>query len=358
MVDGDKSLVVADKTIVDVAERNMQDIVPLYYNMKKAHSRPLDNKAIYDGLIAAFTGGNIGQYSNDISKIWNSEAFTGGSAEDKQRATNIVKLLCMINNHVIDYAKTLYKPECPRKIEKEIQNYTKSKVPHFFLYAKDKAEHQVAPLNESFVNKLERIIPNPRINCRKLGLKKIDYRLMMSNPEIEFKVKFTDRGKLIKEETDPVIVTYQELIKKHGVTLRDASIQADHIHPEMLTSAQLKQKMLYDTIVHDMLVELDMCGRSREEVADILVKYLYHIRDDKHKMPLWICYGEYIYQNLSRKIERKTREIKCVDCGAWITVDIKNSRTCRCDLCNTEHTRLLTNARKKRFRSAHGTLPE
>lgn len=332
-VDGDKSLVVADKTIIDVAERNMQGIVPLYYNMKKAGSRPLDNKTIYDGLIAAFTGGNIGQYSNNISKIWNSDVFISGSEEEKKRATDIVRLLCMQNNFTIDYAKTLYKPQCPRKIEKEIQAYTKSKVPHFFMYAKDKDEGQVASINDSFVNKLERVIPNPRINCRKLGLNKIDHTLMMSNPDIEFKVKFTDRGKLIKEETDPVIVTYQELVKKYGVTLRDASIQTEHMKPEMLTNAQLKQKMLYDTIVRDMIAELDMCGRSREEVADILVKYLYHIRDDKHKMPLWICYGEYIYRNLSAKVKRKTKDVQCVDCGKWFAASVKYNNAARCDEC-------------------------
>ena len=41
MVDGDKSLVVSDKTIIDVAKRNIEkfDIVPLYYDMKKAHGQ-------------------------------------------------------------------------------------------------------------------------------------------------------------------------------------------------------------------------------------------------------------------------------------------------------------------------------
>ena len=101
-VDGDKSLVVADKTLVEVAERNMKDIVPLYYNMKKASSIPLTNKNIYNGLQAAFVGGNIGIYSNNISKIWNSDVFVNGSEEEKCEAVKIIKLLCMENNFVID----------------------------------------------------------------------------------------------------------------------------------------------------------------------------------------------------------------------------------------------------------------
>lgn len=101
-VDGDKSLVVADETIIPIAERNMNGIVPLYYNMKKASPIQLNNQTIYDGLNAAFVGGNIGIYSNNISKIWNSEVFINGTEEEKQEAIDLIKLLCMENNFVID----------------------------------------------------------------------------------------------------------------------------------------------------------------------------------------------------------------------------------------------------------------
>lgn len=103
-VDGDKSLVAADKTLIEVAERNMKkyDVVPLYYNMKKASPVQLNSESIYAGLNAAFTGGNIGIYSNNISKIWNSDVFISGTEEEKKQAVDIVKLLCMENNFVID----------------------------------------------------------------------------------------------------------------------------------------------------------------------------------------------------------------------------------------------------------------
>ena len=68
--DGDTLLVVADKTIIEVAERNMQDIVPLYYEMKKAEPVILNNEEFYKGMTAAWIGGNIGVISNDITKIW------------------------------------------------------------------------------------------------------------------------------------------------------------------------------------------------------------------------------------------------------------------------------------------------
>ena len=110
-VDGDKSLVVADPDFVRIAERNMNGIVPLYYNMRKAAPVELNNKTIYAGLNAAFTSGSIGIYSNSISKIWNSDVFVNGTDKERVDATTVVKLLCMENNFSIDSAKTQYMPE-------------------------------------------------------------------------------------------------------------------------------------------------------------------------------------------------------------------------------------------------------
>ena len=62
----------------------------------------------------------------------------------------------MENNFTIDYAKTLYKPKRPNNINKTISKYTTSKVPHFFIYAKDKTRKQVEKRNNSIVNRLEK----------------------------------------------------------------------------------------------------------------------------------------------------------------------------------------------------------
>jgi hypothetical protein len=90
--DGDKLLVCADKTLVAAAERNMKDVVPLYYVMPKAGAMEINNENIYNGMIAAYTGGNIGTVSNTITKIWNS----------KCPDMDLVKQLCLYNNFVID----------------------------------------------------------------------------------------------------------------------------------------------------------------------------------------------------------------------------------------------------------------
>jgi hypothetical protein len=94
MCDGDKSLVVKEKQLIKLAKRNMQDIVPLYYNMYKAEPSELNGDTLFHGLELAYTGGNIGIISNNISKVWNSSKVTN-------KEINIVKLLCMENNFVI-----------------------------------------------------------------------------------------------------------------------------------------------------------------------------------------------------------------------------------------------------------------
>ena len=352
-VDGDKSLVLADKTIIKVAERNIEkfDIVPLYYNMRKAEPSMLNNINIYNGLNAAFTGGNIGIYSNNISKIWNSDIFINGTLDEKIEAINVIKLLCMENNFVIDYAKTLYKPERPDYIDDLISKYTNSALPYFFKYAKDKEERQVTAINNSLVNKLNDIIPNPRINCRKLGLGSIDYKLLMNNPNIECKVEFTDKGKLIKEKTDPLIVKYYELNKKYGYAINNAKNVDKSFSYEILKNSKLRQDLRYKKIYTNIKEELSLFGYSDIEITDILVKFLYGVKESKHKMVLWLCYGDYIYENLKTHLKYQFKDIQCVDCGEWLKVSVKDNKTCMCPNCYEEYRKKYKSQKEKERRN-------
>ena len=352
-VDGDKSLVVADKDIISIAERNMNDIVPLYYNMKKASPIQLNSKTIYDGLNAAFVGGNIGIYSNNISKIWNSEVFISGTEEEKQEAINLVKLLCMENNFVIDYAKTLYKPERPKHIHEKITAFTKGNVPHFFTYAKDKLDTQVEEINKSFVNKLDYKIINPRINSRNIGLKKIDYKKMVHNPDIECRVAFNKNGKINEELSDPMIVKYFELNNKYHFKV---NMECADIPKESSTNTQMKHDLFFKKIANEIREELSKFDYADSEIADILVKLLYHIKPSSHKSVLWFCYGKYIVENLKKNNCRlDTKIIQCVDCGEWFEVNIKNTHTYRCggsdeNGCAKTYERELATLRKRKQR--------
>lgn len=352
-VDGDKSLVIADNTIVPIAERNMEGIVPLYYNMKKASPVQLNNKTIYDGLNAAFVGGNIGIYSNNISKIWNSEVFINGTNEEKQEAIDLIKLLCMENNFVIDYAKTLYKPERPKNIHEKITAFTKGNVPHFFIYAKDKLDYQVEEVNESFVNKLDYKIINPKINSRKIGLKYIDYKMMVNNPNIKCKVVFNKNGKINEELSDPMIVKYFELNNKYHFKINMECM--DMPKDSQLNNSQLKEIMFFNRVGNEIKEELSQFGYTDSEITDILVKLLYHTKPSSHKSVLWFCYGEYIVDNLQKNNCRLDKKVvQCVDCGEWFETSVFDSAKDRCDECQKKHgdylNRIASRERMKRYR--------
>ena len=95
--DGDKSLVVKDRLLTSIAKRNMKGIVPMSYDLKKAKVGSITPDNIYHSMAKAYTGGNIGVVSNQITKVWNSLNLTK-SYED---ALKTVKLFTYINNQVI-----------------------------------------------------------------------------------------------------------------------------------------------------------------------------------------------------------------------------------------------------------------
>lgn len=245
------------------------------------------------------------------------------------------------------YAKTLYKPERPDYEKELITGFTKDLLPHFFVYAKDKKLHQVSDINNSLVNKLNDIIPNPRINCRKLGLDKINYTLMMRDVRTDCMVSFTDRGRIIKEETDPLIVKYCELNKKYQFALNDA---VKGFSSDDMSKSKMRRDLKYRKISKEIYEELSSFGYDDFKIVDILVKFLYGIKGGKNKMALWLCYGDIVYDNLSRNVKRETRDVQCVDCGEWFEVSIKDTKTCRCHECTQEHKRELARLRKKKQR--------
>ena len=322
-VDGDKSLVVADRDFVRIAERNMKDIVPLYYNMRKSEPTEINNKNIYAGLIAAFTGGNIGVYSNNISKIWNDEVFISGSDEEKQEAIDCIKRLCCQNNFVIDYAKTLYKPAFPQKINKQITKYTNAKLPAFFEYAKDKEKSQVNQRNGSFVNKIFDRIPNKPINTRGLKLGQLDHQIMMA-----------DKGIFCSREVSDA---YDALNRQYRYMINMRDEHADNLR---YIACKIRE-------------DFSRLGYSDETITDMLVEYLYG-RNKRYKQVLWFCYGQYILNNIEKNLKdrkefKNTKYVQCADCGEWFEAP-PASKSERCEECKMIYEREKTRLRVQKCR--------
>ena len=260
--DGDKLLVIQDRTLTAVAKRNMKDIVPLAYNLRKAKGEELNCENIYNGMIYAYTGGNIGPISNNITKVWNSENIS-------QEQLNVVKWLCMKNNQVIDYAKTLWKSEPPKNIDKIIKSYTKSNVPHFFIYAKDKEIGNVEKINNSTMNRISNSIPTSRMKYNK-KIEKFDYQMLM-NRDSDFTIK-----------RNPILDRY-DYWQKHWKSI--ANLEDCHIDQDDLWA--------FKKIREDLL----SLG-EKDYVINTLIVYSYTVKKTSTKKLLWSCFGEDMVYNL------------------------------------------------------------
>lgn len=309
-VDGDKTLVIKDRTLTKIAKRNMQNIVPLYYEMKKAKGGELSNRALYDGMTKAYTTGNIGPISNNITKIWNN-GHVG------QQEVDVVRWLCMENNFVIDAAKTLYIPTRPKEIDKIIKSYTKANVPHFFQFAKDKLPHQVEQANESAMNRLSLSIPDRNIRyCKTIG--RFDYRMLMKQ----------DIGFDIRENSK--IVERYKYYNTHQNYLFKAEDENHSNQEDLFMYQYIRDKILEET------------GAELDYVVNTLVAYLYTIQKTSTKKMLWACFGDVIVANLKSNVSGKV----CPICGRRFEPKRGNQDVYCSDECYVEGNRQKTRERK------------
>ena len=330
--DGDKSLVVSDEAIIQIAERNMKNVVPLYYHMKKAEPVIINNYSLYNGLNKAFVSGNIGIYSNTISKIWNNPLFISGSDKEKKEAERIVKLLCCENNFSIDEAKTLYMPERPEWFAKELSIFSMQKLPYFFKWAKDKTNKQITNKTDSIVNRLEDLIVNQRIFFNGIGLKKVDIDVLKSGVAKEVSLDIINN----------ITSCFDNLNKKYHFKINSACTE---IKKECLSNTQYKQDLFFKNVVNETKDSLAQFGLSDIEVTEILVDYLYR-KESKSKDLLWMCYGDIILNNIKFNIDNNTKIIECSICKKILYVPMKNNRTCMCEKCYKKYRKNLKKRNK------------
>lgn len=303
-VDGDKLLVCSDKTVIDVAKRDMEGVVPLYYTMAKAEAKPITNETIYNSMIKAY-GANIGEISNKLTKIFNS----------KDIDLKIAKILTCYNNFIIDFAKTGFKPDIPEHIEAKIADYHEMKAPHFFKYAKDKESHQIEPLNDSIVNKLENIIEAKRLNFRKV-VGKFDYKMLM-------KVKSRKLDEAILER-------YTELDQNKKILMGENEEIKSH------------DKLYIYVYIREELLKLNS---DPFYIADVLVNHLYKVKDSEFKTTLWESFGEELVTNLKKNVGKT--EI-CEDCEGRF--EVTKQRQVRCPKCAAKRKKILNKESQQKSR--------
>lgn len=355
-VDGDKSLVVADDLFVKIAERNMKGIVPLLYDLKKANPEIINEDSKYIGLTNAFKA-NIGNISNNITKVWNS----GEVGEEKLQ---IIKWLCALNNAEIDYAKTLWRPSIPKDKANLLKEYTKEKVPYFFKWAKNK---EVGDVNKSVENttmsNIYSSIKDVRLDFKTLpNLEPINYEIMMHD----------DRTEINNDVTE----LYCKLSRRYGYKLSNTSNKNEG---DLQSCIYLIKESFYKLGYNDI------------EISDILTKYLYGREDGltKGKQIYWYVYGEYVVKNIQENLDDDTdvcmscgkrtskteikshkckecreeikstgmKNIVCVDCGETFEIISKGSRRTRCDTCYDKHRQKQNQEKALKYYHKTHTLP-
>ena len=309
--DGDKGLIVSDKTLVAAAKRNTVGVAPLYYRMAKAKARELTPLAVYESTVAAYTGGNIGVISNNISRIWNS---------CRKIDLDAVKLLCLENNYVIDYAKTLYKPVRPASIAPRLQAHTRSKVPYFFMEAKGKTADQVAPWNDSCVNRIRKVLPRVRLKFSWEACGTFDWRMLTSGGPIPE-----------NEAAAEIVETFARQSSRLHFRFDDETAE---------TNKRYLCKLLRDTLLS--------LSPDPDFVVDVLVKRLFFQMKSRRKVVFWECFGEEVVRNLRRNVDRNTS--MCLLCGARFYRE--GPRQTMCKACSAGRRRTLEAQRKRRARGA------
>ncbi|UUV25874.1 MULTISPECIES: hypothetical protein [Lysinibacillus] len=304
--DGDKALVIQDELFVSIAERNMKDIYPLYYEMGSAEPEIIDNTRIYDSLLLAFKA-NIGEVSNNITKIFNSE---------KEIDLDVVKWLTAENNYIIDYAKTLYMPKRPEEVEEKIKESIKGKVPYFFIEAKNKDKDNVSDITQSTVNRLRKIIPNRNIKFEAIA-GEFDYKMLMSNNIIYINRK--------------IIETYRKLDRSKKFLIRDTNIK------------DRNEGLLY--VNKYIINELSKIESNKDKIVNVLVKELYGNSKSSNKSTLWDCYGDILVSNIRQNL-KGTKQ--CESCG--IRIEAVNNRVKFCAECATNINREKTRERMRKSR--------
>lgn len=353
--DGDTLLLINNKTLVNAAKRNMIGKVPLYYEMKKAKAELVTNQSLWNGIRLAYTGGNIGETSNQITKIWNHKDVLNDHTQ--QQALDCIKYLCMLTNFTIDYAKTLYKPDVPSDIKNMLTEYNRHKVPAFFKYAKNKDIDHVEHISNSPVDRLTKLFKRKKLKYTSVDdtIGKFDYTMLMDNPDTEYNPNIGE--------------AYHKYVSNNMKFYRTQEQHCD-------SCGMSNYRAVYEQARLDIL---DMFSEySVSYIVDNIIIYLFSSTNTKNKKAFWELFSQYVYENLIENLETKiaycehcgkrfrkgsnaaklcpscrgytpltVKTLTCIDCGKEFVVSSKANHSCRCEDCYKTYRRNYKNQKEK-----------
>ena len=222
----------------------------------------------------------------------------------------------MVNNEVIDFAKTLYKSTPPKNIKETIAKYVNKKLPAFFVYAKDKKSEQVEAINDCIVNRIFTLYPEDNFKFAFVDKRRFDYRMLMNNPDI---------------------VVDEEVLRVYSDTVSTIKLKKD------------KEEASNAIVVGDIIKVMQQFDYAQYEICDMLVKDMFKehtvFKEDRRKEFFFYVYGDIVYENiLANKLKYG---YICIDCGAEINKT--RGKQCRCEKCQKIYRKKVINENAKKY---------
>lgn len=314
--DGDHGLICADKNLYHAAE-SLPD-VPLYYDMQKASSQIIDDKAIYDTLINGFNNNVIGESSNAITKLWNIPDLK----DNPLKYDDAVNVFCAYSNYAIDFPKTgknlalgdyeqLYKDLVPPKDIREKTKPPKVKYPQFFKFAKGKTNY-VEEYSDSPMDRIAIYIDEHTgrkhykyFNDDKETVSAFDYRMLMNN---ETNSDGTPIYEVNRYESKYLKLYCVLNVRKEKKKKLCKSIQKDKIKQNVdATDISAKYDIFHYHCVRE-IKEIFTDAKGYFNV-DLAVNYFIDMEYNRpefvtsSKDILWKCFGHIIIDNINKNLK-------------------------------------------------------
>lgn len=289
-VDGDEALVVQDKYFVDIAKRNVKNVVPLFYEMGKAKPEKLSNVAFHRGLKNAFRYNQVGKYSNYLTAEWNT-------TQDLET----LKVLCSLNNYSIDASKCLFMryPQKDTDIYNKIEEAKEKKMPYFFKYVKDYYANKELTTEKSTMNKLVWYLEEEfeKVNGKRYNIKadKFNYKQFLNNKSI-----LSKKNNLTDEKERIYNLAYKDYRNYNGEI------------EESIYKAQNDEKKFIRNVYTDYRNKLKEYAQENnidwiEYVDAIIATFYKNNKNSINKTILLEMFSTEILSNLRKNIKQKVR---------------------------------------------------
>ena len=181
------------------------------------------------------------------------------------------------------------------------------------------------PANGSVVNRLEKIIINPNLRFSAESLGKLDYRMLMCDPDTE-----------VTAEDKPLLDLYYKLSKSVNYRMSDDGTKNN-----------------FNFVYHRVRRQLLETDPNIYHLTDVLVKQLFHIRKAQRKTLFWECFGDVVLENLKENVDQNT--IMCAKCGARVLPSHRSQIYCPscARIMERERARLRAQKFRRKLKSAY-----